>query len=325
MKFNIDLKASAIGHYTVKVLDKEGNEVDKGLTAPTENVVTNLGTTYYRSAATSQRSAAAMFQNTFYIGLGEGSIERTKASTDLDNPFAIARPSVGASAGSGFTDNLNGTETYKRVCRAAFPLGAVVGTVSEVGVFSSATGTDLIAGQLLKDGAGQPTTITVLADEQLIVEYTIEWTYTLGTQSGGSGSVTVNGVAYPYTVTFAGIRCASGGYFSIPTTSFSTTNINNIRFRKTDGGFYSIGKTPSRTKPTADSYEEHISEFTIAPSAFSGDIKKIMFMGHDSNSTSYDNPANNVGPFVVIEFDTYLTKTSSDALTLEATIGYSVT
>jgi len=53
----------------------------------------------------------------------------------------------------------------------AFPQGAIVGTVAEVGIGYSGNQNNLFSRALLKDGNGNPTTITLLADEYLNVYY----------------------------------------------------------------------------------------------------------------------------------------------------------
>lgn len=57
-----------------------------------------------------------------------------------------------------------------------FSLGALNNvTFSKLGVHSGTADTTLMFGQLIKDGQGDPTTVTVLGDEQLLVQYTSYW------------------------------------------------------------------------------------------------------------------------------------------------------
>lgn len=56
-----------------------------------------------------------------------------------------------------------------------FGTGVAAGNLSEIGVGTSATGGTLFSRALILDGGGNPTTITVLADEILRVTYQLRW------------------------------------------------------------------------------------------------------------------------------------------------------
>lgn len=52
-----------------------------------------------------------------------------------------------------------------------FPAGTATGNIAEIGVGSASNGTSLFSRALVRDAMGNPTTITVLADEDLVVIY----------------------------------------------------------------------------------------------------------------------------------------------------------
>lgn len=54
-----------------------------------------------------------------------------------------------------------------------FPMGAAAGNLSEVGILDNGSGAPLFSRSLIRDGNGNPTTITVLANEFLDVTYEI--------------------------------------------------------------------------------------------------------------------------------------------------------
>lgn len=72
-----------------------------------------------------------------------------------------------------------------------FPVGAVTGDLREIGFFDSSD--NMFSHALLKDGAGDPTTITVLADEQLFVTYEVR-KYAAETDQTGTFTLAINGV-----------------------------------------------------------------------------------------------------------------------------------
>lgn len=67
---------------------------------------------------------------------------------------------------------INSTDRYAYVTRAyTFAIGAATGNISEIGVGTLISGPNLFSRALVKDINGSPTTITVLADEQLRITY----------------------------------------------------------------------------------------------------------------------------------------------------------
>lgn len=92
-----------------------------------------------------------------------------------------------------------GSEPYYTWIRKTFTFnaGEATGNLSEVGVgINSTTGDYLFSRALIVDGNGDPTTITVLADEELRVTY--ECRIYLPT-SDNTGNVDISGTTYSYT------------------------------------------------------------------------------------------------------------------------------
>ena len=178
------IKMPSRGYYTLSKVDAEGFPRTEGCPSNTvDNVVTYEGAYY-------TLFAPRMF-DTLYAELGTSTTERVLTDSTLGSP--VSGRSGGGSGGGRAgkeVDNLDGTSTITITRQMAFNLGDKVGTFSEVGVYSSASVGTFIAGQLIKDEFGAPTTVTVLADEQLIVTYTLEWTVPNKSVEVGSGSVT---------------------------------------------------------------------------------------------------------------------------------------
>lgn len=102
-----------------------------------------------------------------FCRVGTGNSVPQPSDRQLDNQIG--------SAGSGVataTEGTNLAEGYKWLrITWTFPLGAVVGNVSEIGTGWTASGETLFSRALVKDEAGNPTAITVLEDEQLRVTW----------------------------------------------------------------------------------------------------------------------------------------------------------
>jgi len=184
------------GYYTLSKVDAFGNSRTEGCPS---NIVCNVVT--YEGAYYSL-ILSSMF-GTLYAEIGASSTERTRSDT------ALGAPDTGVSGGASATgrsgnevDNGNGTSTITLTRVMSFSLGEKVGTFSEVGVrtSSSLSGT-FIAGQLIKDEFGDPTTVTVLSDEQLTVTYTLEWTVPNTSNLIGTGTVVdASSNSYPYEI-----------------------------------------------------------------------------------------------------------------------------
>jgi len=180
---NNAISMGAKGYYSLSVLDSFGKVKKTKSAGNTANVVTYVGA--YQALISS-----SIFSFT-YAAVGTGTTEITRSSTALGAEGSGGRTGgVSASRGNSEVDNLDGTSTLTLTRNLSFSLGSQVGTFSEVGLYSSSSGGVFIAGQLIKDEFGAPTTITILSDEQLIVTYTIEWTVPNTSNLAGTGTVT---------------------------------------------------------------------------------------------------------------------------------------
>lgn len=202
----------AKGVIGLQVLKADGTEVPEK-SREFEQVFTDYGfqTMYgnYSSITTGGGNNYGLFR---ICRVGTGTLERTFTDVGLGsilpaNAFAETIPDAICSL------EVHGGKNYiKTVRKYAFDLGSIVATISEVGIFNGYNNnTTMMAGQLIKDIGGTPTTLTLLADEQLIVTYTF-YVETLVVGTGtinraaltqiSSGSVNVNGVPYDYTINF---------------------------------------------------------------------------------------------------------------------------
>jgi hypothetical protein len=101
----------------------------------------------------------------------------------------------------------------------AFTQGQVTGNLAEVGFFGASSGSNCGSRALIKDGAGNPTTLTVLGTDTLYITYEMRWYPNL---SDTTGSFLISGVTYNYTQRTRGVGGTSsplnntviGGYSS---------------------------------------------------------------------------------------------------------------
>lgn len=202
----------AKGVIGLQVLKADGTEVPEK-SREFEQVFTDYGFKTLYSGASFVTTGGANYYGLFRVcRVGTGTVERTFTDVGLgsilpENAFADTLLDAICSL------EVHGGKNYiKTVRKYAFALGSIVATISEVGIFNGiSNNTVMMAGQLIKDIGGTPTTLSLLADEQLIVTYTF-YVETLVVGTGtinraaltqiSSGSVNVNGLPYDYTINF---------------------------------------------------------------------------------------------------------------------------
>jgi len=330
---NIEIKSK--GYYSIKVLDKFGNPVEGKCIEDVSNAVTYNGAVY--SLFPVGNNISYIF-NQLYCNVGTGVSEITRSSTSLgaevgsrsSGVYIIRDPSIE-------TDNLDGTSTITATREFAFPLGSKVGTFSEVGVYSASSGGTFIAGQLIKDELGNPTTVTVLSDEQLVVTYTIEWVVPNTSTLIGTGTVTAEDTteysyeiwAQPYFWRYATVdnqnvtRYASFFYVGeiAVLASNGTTNIF-------DSGNFGNGWTMTHDGSGTVTFTTELE--TFSPASFNTtDLAYLGFYSIDSSgedlaSTSPVLSENNAYCAVYVKFTPPITKTFNDSLTIQVQITITV-
>ena len=323
------IKLESKGYFGLNVYKEDGSEVLEKRIAPTANVVTYGGA--FRLFFNGKFPRLFDVMNT-QVGTGTSVI--TRADTGLTSLLATSSAYSGAFRGSNEVTNSDGTATLTSIRTTAFTLGAVVGTISEVGLTD---GSVFIAGQLLKDEFGAPTTLTLLSDEQLVVTYTLLLTYPDDSATVqpliGSGSVTTPTGTSTYSM-----------YPQPFFTEYLDINDKTTRLARGRGDYYTHassgiafaslgGSPPNSVHDGAGNVSITFSEVTAPPASFSStDIRYIGVNGDSiaSSQTLIDNTskrgisAPNGSTMLIAEFDPPLTKTADDSLTVQFSIDYSV-
>jgi len=167
-----------------------------------------------------------------------------------------------------------------------FAEGAAAGNLAEVGV--GVNSTNLFSRALIKDGGGSPTTITVLGDEFLRVEYELRVEIP---ETDTTGTFDIGGTTYTWTGRAANIDSAVNGWaMSAGTGDGSPVWAIASTVLAYDGSIGAItadpsGTTDSSTSVTATAYTagdyESSAEATWGPTAgnFGGGIGAVRFQG----------------------------------------------
>lgn len=148
-----------------------------------ENLITDLGLNRLGNVANSWGNGANYQDCATRCEIGTGNATPAYTDTQLQAYYAgVTR--------SNTADLRLGSPTFgqRRTCTFAFPQGAVVGNMAEVGVGWAAS--NLFSRTLIVDGGGAPTTFTVAAIDQLTVYYRLYIYPELGM---GSHSMSVAG------------------------------------------------------------------------------------------------------------------------------------
>ncbi len=128
------------------------------------------------------------------LRVGTGSTPPQPTNTSLQNLLA-STISTSATARAftvdGTTWKFEDTTTFR------FTLGSVVGALSELGIcmdgVANANNTTVHTRALITDVNGSPTTVTVTAQDQLLITYKLA---VIGTDTDGTGQVTIGGQVY---------------------------------------------------------------------------------------------------------------------------------
>ena len=144
--------------------------------------------------------------------LGTGSVVPAVTDTALSGTASVFS---GGATGGDVIGNIT-TPPYWSECSFAmtFPIGALSGNYTEIGLYSSA-GT-LFSRALIKDSGGNPTTLTILATEELHVVYKLRM-YPPMTDTTGTFSMTYNGTptTYNYTIRYSNFKITSTYPFTV--------------------------------------------------------------------------------------------------------------
>ena len=199
---DINIRVAFKGRYRCVLNENTDREVDTGWF---DNLVLNSGLNWLGS-----NSGSNLFA---YACIGTGT--NAAAATDTSLQAYVA-----STSDLHFDSQSNvGPSTYAGTMQLhhAYPQGAVVGNMAEVGVGWAAGGSSLWSRARIVDGGGTPTTLTVTSLDQLTVYYSLTCTPVL---TDLTGNVTISGTSYPFTGRIADATTFMSNLFSALTGTY---------------------------------------------------------------------------------------------------------
>ncbi len=312
MNLKIKNSTGMKGEYRVMVLDKEGNikqDTDWFDNLLLDNFFTNL-----------QAWAANKWvvSTTRTLRVGTGTTAPSAAQTALVAKTASTTTKTASVTNAQYTDGQG------RLCQSmeetySFTLGSIVATISEVGWFngSDINGNTVHSRALITDTNGNPTSITLTNQDQLVIKYRIT---VVDIYKEGSGTITLNGQNYNW-VSRRGVKQAdsSNGWIST-LLGDGTNNANATQMFTAYFGAVTFGA--HGVSPSGGT-NETLSAYPIV-SAFGGEFKVNLNL-----SISQGNNASGIKVLAVrqtapiyfastkIEFTPAIPKTNQQILNLE--------
>lgn len=309
----IDLpKVGLSGHYKVGVIRASGQYEQL---ADFDNLITDAGLDFI---ATNGVSAA-----TVYCRAGAGSAVPAVGQTNLVSQLGSA-----SASGTSSATNSGGTPVwFTSLTRVyTFAIGAVVGNVAEIGTFSAETGGTMFSRALIKDAMGNPTTITILSDEQLVVTYEVR-KYPPASDITGTVSISIDGVPtnFDYTIRAANVATNSGsilwhgtasvGNFTASVTAANAYETSTLGDVSGTPGFGEVNASSSVTYAYTNGsfYRDQTPTWGLSAANFATGIGAILFAAVSGGTRN--------GAFQ-ISFSPKLPKTSAKTLTLTFRISW---
>lgn len=289
------LFAEVAGHFKMVAIRPDGT---RRPLAEFDNLITDTGLEQYGLVGSSLLTGCAVGTGTAVPAVSDTGLANQIAHTTNSGPGGTRATVVGPPAYS----------FVRLVFR--FPTGAAAGNLTEVGIRggSSSSG-PLFSRARILDGSGNPTTITVLADEVLDVTYELR-VYHVTTDV--TGTVNLGGTNYDFTIRRANSNSDEWGY---PDLGFTLTRGSALP-SVFSGGIGAANTTPSgylanATGVTAQAYTNGSRQrdflITVGLSAVTSNIGALMLL-------------TNLGIYQ-IGFSPVIPKTASNILTLMVRLG----
>lgn len=249
------------GSYELTVRNQEG-KITKQLAF--ENLILNQG---LDSIGTEQYPFTSSLVR---CKLGTGSVPPAVTDTALSG---TASGFSGDASGANVTGNIT-TPPYWSECSFAmtFPIGALSGNYTEIGLYSN-DGT-LFSRALIKDSGGNPTTLTILATEELHVTYKLRL-YPPMTDVTGTFDMTYNGTptTYDYTIRYAN--------FNI-TNTYPFTVLSNLAAAVMEGAALSADITGDMTYNQIET-----SDTSVASTYMAGTYYRDITYGFNTSTANF--------------------------------------
>lgn len=295
-----DSLTSARGFFGMQVMSSKKEPIPEKEREFTQVVTDTFFKTFHNTTGiiAGDSSQYGLFR---YCKVGTGTVERGVEDVGLHIPMSTPVADANGVSTEGVSSGIetHGGKSYFRMTRKYyFNEGAIVGTIREVGLFSENNNTTLLAGQLIKDEFDVPTPITLLADEQLIVTYTI-YIETPRTGAGhgfvnlgeiGSGSITIGGVNYGYVISYAQGAYMLDASLKVLINYSSITPSTNMQYVVINGAMY-FNTLIAVSQYSATMYANRVEKnyaATIKPSFGTTVINSLALPNMPGGSSNYN-------------------------------------
>lgn len=315
---NIKMPPTALsGQFRMVVSEDAAGERVKHDTGFFDNLITDVGMNRVGEAAAEFNTSIANFRTLcgrFVVGSGYA----TPAFTDT----ALVAPVAFASADPGLDSESSSYERgwYEITVRHQFGRGQAAGNLSEIGIQHTDASGPLWSRALILDGAGNPTTITVLPDDFLTCYYTLrimipqeDAVFNIDVDYDDDGIVPTVVTARPLSTDSSS---PSGGW-GLKTAGTSST-MAALRFY--DGGL----AAPTANSPLGSAVDSETNSFNIVPYITDSHQRFLTRTNTLNQHNSETLRTARLGALMgrwQIEFDPPLQKNNTQ--TMQLTFGYS--
>lgn len=302
----IPFNVAMAGRYMLEAVNSKTGE-RRQLTDWFENLITDLGLN--RAGAGNSVDA--------YCYVGTGSTAPTNADTQMQAQIASSNTTQAEVAG-----NLTSSPYYawnRKTYR--FAQGAAAGNLSEVGIgWASSSAAAIFSRSLIKDTNGNPTTVTVLADEYLDVTYELRIYPPL---TDATFNVVISGVTYGVTCRPASVTNSS--YWTVGRFLTNGVRLYQVSYvaRAYTGSLGAITAFPSGLiSPSGE--ESSYSNGAYSDNTFyrTGAVTWGLNSGNNAAGIKSVHIMTSIGTFQM-EFDTALPKDANKILTLNTKVNFS--
>lgn len=289
----IDLQIGFAGRFKIEKIRPDGERIVASDWQ--SNLITDNGLNMFGNLTSGNLNA--------YCQVGSGTA--APSVTDVNLAAFVASTSNTSSSTSGYTTTPGNRYEWSRNSYE-FAAGTATGNISEFGISPSSNG-NLFSRALIKDEQGNPTTITVLADEILVVTYELRMYKPendfVGTSNG-----------YNYTARIA--NCDIDSWWSLP---LNRMQMRTSNFEVYTGGIGSITGTPSGSYSTASSGNVFTNSYVNNSFERTGGAK---FTLNQANFVIRSCAFRFGGFAFQVEISPTITKNNSQELTIEHTISW---
>lgn len=310
----IEIKSALEGIIKLEIIKEDGTLKEaEGLNKPFYNLITDAGLNSLGGGYQLSGGGGGAFR---YCRVGTSSTPPTVSDTTLGAQTGRASPTGTTTNSVQYT-----TTPYYSQHQAVytFAVGAVSGNLTEIGFFTDSSGGTMWSRALIKDSGGKPTTLTLLAKEQLKVTYTV--IRYIPTSLTGSFTLNTNGT--PSTINYNIIPANISSTLSSWTAGKVICDLGEIIYAYEGTTLGSITSSPSGTALeaaiTVSSYTlgSFVSNLTVNVSAvnynFTTGIGSLAFF-NSQLGTSYTG--------YQCSFSQKILKTSSQTLTISIRLSW---